>query len=274
MDVKEQSVTLSDVITQLITLHTCLNDTKNELLSEVRSVNRSITEIKTELSTLKDNQEHLRSELIETKQNQENFESRLNIVEQKVSHISDWSDTLDIDCEHIMNTVESKTSKISQLEDDIEKLNIKSIETSMRVFGLNSAANEDTTYLKSMIIDKVLNVSSPNTKWSSDDIMNVHMIKNSHTDSNKYSPLYIVKFRFYEDKARVYGGRENLRKNGIRVGDDLTYKQRNKLKSLKLMGKTAYYYKGELCYRPDRQVNEENFNDNGGRVFKKATRTK
>ncbi|KAL4224241.1 hypothetical protein ACF0H5_017694 [Mactra antiquata] len=123
-----------------------------------------------------------------------------------------------------------------------------------------------------MIIDKVLNVSSLNTKWSSDDIMNVHMITNKHTDSNNYSPLYIVKFRFYDDKARVYGGRENLRKNDIRVGDDLTYKQRNKLKSLKLMGKTAYYYKGELCYRPDRRVNVENVNGNNGRIFKKGTR--
>ncbi|KAL4235162.1 hypothetical protein ACF0H5_006800 [Mactra antiquata] len=159
----------------------------------------------------------------------------------KASHPDDKLDKTNckFDCERIINTEESKTSKISQLEDDIEKLNIKSIENNMRVFGLNAAANEDTTYLESKIIDKGLNVSSPNAKWSSDDIMYVHIIKNSHTDS--YSSLYIVKFRFYEDKARVYGCREDLRKHGIRVGNDLINKQRQKLKSLKLMGKTAYY---------------------------------
>lgn len=47
-------------------------------------------------------------------------------------------------------------------------------------------------------------------------------------------------------KSEILSGRDNLRRNGIRVGDDLTAKQRQKLANMKRNGKLGYYYKGEL----------------------------
>ena len=58
--------------------------------------------------------------------------------------------------------------------------------------------------------------------------------------------LTILTFRFEDDKARAYRGREELRKQGIRIGDDLTRTQRNTLSSLREHGKFGYFYKGQL----------------------------
>ena len=59
----------------------------------------------------------------------------------------------------------------------------------------------------------------------------------------------LVTFRYSDDKSRVYDGRDKLSENGIRVGDDLTKRQRQKLKYLKPKGYTGYFYKGQVHVR-------------------------
>jgi len=68
--------------------------------------------------------------------------------------------------------------------------------------------------------------------------------QNAHQDN-----FMIVTFRFDDDKSRVYEGRNLLRAQGIRVGDDFTFKQRETLRSLNTLGKTGYYAKGRLVVK-------------------------
>ena len=46
-----------------------------------------------------------------------------------------------------------------------------------------------------------------------------------------------MKFRYDDDKHSIYAGRDILRERGIRVGNDLTRRQREKLKAVKQTGR-------------------------------------
>ena len=74
----------------------------------------------------------------------------------------------------------------------------------------------------------------------------------------------------------VLRGRETLREHGIRVGDDITRRQRDTLKRLSEKGMFGYYYKGELFVREKNGKQNENSEGNPGaiqsRTFVKANR--
>ena len=57
--------------------------------------------------------------------------------------------------------------------------------------------------------------------------------------------IMIATFRYSDDKYRIYSGRYKLRENGICVSDDLTRRQRKKLKDLKVtFSRVKYMLKG------------------------------
>ncbi|KAH3873112.1 hypothetical protein DPMN_036338 [Dreissena polymorpha] len=113
----------------------------------------------------------------------------------------------------------------------------------MRIFGWHIDQRLDEKEHKSRAISDILEVASPTTNWVPDDIKRIQVL-NSTKDG--LTPLTILTFRFKDDKARAYRGREELRKQGIRIGDDLTRTQRNTLSSLREHGKFGYFYKGQL----------------------------
>ena len=61
-------------------------------------------------------------------------------------------------------------------------------------------------------------------------------------------------------KKLVINARDNLRKKGIRVSNDLTYMQREQLKTLNREGRAGYFKNGKLFVRPPKtsQYNEQN----------------
>ncbi|KAL4231817.1 hypothetical protein ACF0H5_009393 [Mactra antiquata] len=141
----------------------------------------------------------------------------------------------------------------------------------MRVYGLK-LDNYSEESLEEIMLNKVLKVAAPSRDWSTDDIMSVRVIRNGR--DNRLTPLIIIKFRFLDDKFKVYSGRDILRHTGVRVGDDLTFKQRQRLKSAQMTGKKGYfyYYKGELKFRPESNSTAEENQNNGGRMMVKARR--
>ena len=100
----------------------------------------------------------------------------------------------------------------------------------MRIFGLDIKIDYTENCAKDKVINLVLNKACPDGDWVPEDIKRVQIISSS--DGDKF-PLVIVHFRYDDDKFRIYRGREKLRKYGLRVGDDLTYRQRQKLKKVK-----------------------------------------
>ena len=85
---------------------------------------------------------------------------------------------------------------------------------------------------------------------------------------NNQPRVTVVKFSNSTIKSHSYANRDALRANGIRISDDLTMRQRDKLKQLKDDGKTGYFQKGELKVREDRNDTSSNISQ----VFLNANR--
>ena len=151
-----------------------------------------------------------------------------------------------LDIDHINNLSEQNCNYFENLELEIERLNTAQISANMRIFGLDVKLGDSENCAKQKVIKHVLNKACPDYDWVAEDIKRVQVI--SSPDSDKF-PLVIVHFRFDDDKFRIYRGREELRKYGLRVGDDLTYRQRQKIKKLKEQGSTGYFYKGKMHIR-------------------------
>ncbi|KAH3833741.1 hypothetical protein DPMN_107057 [Dreissena polymorpha] len=113
----------------------------------------------------------------------------------------------------------------------------------MRIFGWEIDPRFGEKEHKSKAISDILKIASPTTNWVPDDVKRIQVL-NSTKDG--YPPLTIPTFRFEDDKVRAYRGREELRKQGIRIGDDHTKTQRNTLRYLREHGKFGYLYKGQL----------------------------
>jgi len=72
-------------------------------------------------------------------------------------------------------------------------------------------------------------IAQPDIDWRNDDMKRVMVIPTQNALQDNFM---IVTLCFDDDKFRVYEGRKLLRAQGIRVGDDLTFKQRETLRSL------------------------------------------
>ena len=140
-----------------------------------------------------------------------------------------------------MNTkIEGNKERMKAIESNLESLNKNRIASNVRIFGLQTNDTDDYNTLCRKVVNDVLNVACGDKEWSTDDIKRVFKIPQGDQSN---API-IAQLRYKEDKYRIYQGRDKLRDNGL--SDDLTFKQRQQLKSLKQQGKSGYCYKGKL----------------------------
>ncbi|KAH3698336.1 hypothetical protein DPMN_085855 [Dreissena polymorpha] len=111
-------------------------------------------------------------------------------------------------------------------------------------------------------MNKVLKVANLGINLTKHDIKYVKVI--SSNDATKES-LLIVTFRFDDDTFHVNNGRALLRTSPIRAAVDLTFKQRETLRSIHKMGKSGYFLKGKL------QVKDKPVEPNASRTFQSHT---
>ncbi|KAL4236998.1 hypothetical protein ACF0H5_005382 [Mactra antiquata] len=229
-------------------------------------INIKITDIKNDISTIHKDHLKLQSEVNEIREKQASYEEILKSTHQYVDVLDEITENLRLDIDHVNNTTETHYDTLSRLTEEVERFNIKSISNNMRVFGLSVENISTYSDLVKYVLENVLKIACPTFKWSTDDITNIRTIPSS---DSKNSPLVIVTFRYEDDKHRVFNGRDLLRKNLIRVGDDLTYNQRQSLKRLKNNeSKIGYFYKGKLCVRNDNLISESSTD----RVYRHARR--
>ena len=96
---------------------------------------------------------------------------------------------------------------------------------------------------KRIVIDYVLKVACSEEDWNPDDMSRAYRAGNA--DSTQPG-MMTVTFRYSCDQFRIDSGRDKRRENGIRASDDLTKRQRLKLKELKQKGS---FQKGIICYK-------------------------
>jgi len=79
----------------------------------------------------------------------------------------------------------------------------------------------------------------------------------------------IIKFKSADDKFKLFGYITQLREDGIRISNDLSYLQRQKLRELSLQGLGGYFKGGNLVTFP-KPVNTNGAN--GRRRFPRVNR--
>lgn len=245
-----------------------IQSSETKVLLEVRSMKDDISEIKSDLSSLKLENEQMKMNMKSMHGRQSSLAELINNTNKNVDQLQECSENLRLDVDHINDLAEKNSMQLENLEDDLDRLNIAQISANMRVFGLDIKKTDSEKDVEYNVIKHVLKKAYPGGDWVSEDIKRVQIISESEGDK---SSLVIVHFRYDDDKFKIYSGRQELRKFGLRVGDDLTYRQRQKLKLLKKNGKTGYFFKGKL------HIREENDTDtltgtNDARFFRQATR--
>lgn len=250
--------------TDMDTILAAIKESESKLMSQMTFLQNDVAGIKQDLLSIKAEQDCFRSQLNQIKQKHETLCSDIQNTDRLVEKCQQVTENVQLDVEWVSNCLDQQSDTVSFLQKEVERLNQKNISNNMRIFGLRFDSNLDRGGLVRLVIDKVLKVACPSFSWSSDDIKSVRVVRQGN---QAQPPIVIVSFRHDDDKLNVYRGRADLRKVSIRVGDDLTYSQRQELRQLKLSeGKTGYFYKGQL------QVRAVSNDEPSQREFRRAVR--
>ena len=220
--------------------------------SDVDAVRRDCADVKASLHT------------VELKQS--NLERKVKIHDSEIRQLRADKDCLQLDVDEVYTLYDAKCDEVNKLDDKLEKLESLYRKDNMRIFGLPEI--EMTAMdLKSNILQNVINLVIADERLSTDDILDAYRVG---VNVNGQPKVTVVKFRNADIKSKLYAQRDELRRSGIRLSDDLTLRQRDKLKQLKTGGKTGYFYKGELKVRAEQDGS--NTNTVNGRTFLNANR--
>ena len=85
--------------------------------------------------------------------------------------------------------------------------------------------------------------------------------------------MVLVKFDSFDCKLKIFGRRDDLRKSGIRVANDLTTRQREILKDLNSRGRHGYFKAGKLHVLPPKQNDSDRDVFVSSRVYRRGVRT-
>ena len=202
--------------------------------------------MKSEIRYVKNECMKTKEEVEIVKQKQLGCEKHIRSMYKDIKNIQSENETMQLDIDQLNDNFEEKLTLMTDLEDQIDRLERESRKSTMRIFGLTEKEGETSPDAKRVVIDNVLKVACSEEDWSPDDIQRAYRAGNADSTQPR---MMIVTFRYSDDKYRIYDGREKLRENGIRVSDDLTIRQRQKLKDLKQKGYTGYFYKGQIHTR-------------------------
>ena len=209
--------------TQFDDILQAIKSSENKVLGEVRSMKADIVDIKNDLSTLKIENDQIKMNMTQLQIRQSSLADIVTDTNANIDELNEVTENHRLDIEHINTLAEQNCSDLEKLEIDIERLNTAQISANMRIFGLDVKLGDSENCAKQKVLKHVLNKACPDYDWVPEDIKRVQVIASS--DGEKF-PLVIVHFRFDDDKFKIYRGREELRTYGLRVGDDLTYRQR------------------------------------------------
>ena len=130
---------------------------------------------------------------------------------------------MQLDIDQLNDDFQNKTDLIETIEKDIHIFDARSRIDTLRIFGFEESEHESYNELRTNVVDQVLNVACPEENLEAVDIKKVYRAR---VPRNGKPRMVIMKFRYDDDKHRIYTGRDTLRKRGIRVGNDLTRRQR------------------------------------------------
>ena len=158
---------------------------------------------------------------------------------------------LDIDANHDNNEV--LQSRVTEIEETIEKQEQYSRRENILLHGLPEQANENYTTVRRTVVD-LLNSTVKTKSWSDTDIVRAHRLGRASRD-DRPRPI-IVRFTHFMDKLSVLKARQELRTRDVGVSNDHTARQREALERLRAKGQRGYYKNGKLVVVPAATTDE------------------
>ena len=217
-----------------------LSESEQTLLNAIKSsearVLAEISDVKTESSTIKTEIPEVKSECSKTKTDLEKVKQTQTEMVKVKARDKRLKETVQLDIDQLHEEFENKLDMITDIDDELDRLERENRKSTMRIFGLAEEPDERNLDAKRIVTEKVLKVASSGEDWSPDDKQRAYRVGESKDGQPR---LMLVTFRYCDDKFRVYDGRDILCKNGIRVSDDLVKRQRQKLNDLKAKGYTG-----------------------------------
>lgn len=244
------------------------NDTQ-QILDAIKESNRKIEQVKDEVMAIRSDIAEVKNQVFEIKIKIGSIETRQNETDSKVQEVESKMDTvtykyelLESDVESLAYNYEKKCEDFDRLEKQVYYLDRENRKKNLRIFGLPETEPETNDHLISEIEDKILNIAYPDKDYEAGTIRSARRIGAIQEDSPR---MVLVEFKNLENKLKIFTVREELRKCGIKVSNDLTIWERNQLKEL---GKRGYFKNGELQILPDVEQDASQ----KSRIFKRAVR--
>lgn len=221
---------------------------KEQVLSEIKSVRNEVQQMRSDVDAVRRDCADVKASLHTVEQKQSNLERKFKVHETEFRQLREDKECLQLDIDEVYMLYDAKCDEVNKLDDKLEKLESLYRKDNMRIFGLPEF-ERSAAELKSNVLENVVNVAIAEENLSSEDILDAFRVG---ANMNGQPKVTVVKFRNSDIKSKLYAHRDTLRESGIRISDDLTMRQREKLQQLKTSGRTGYFHKGELKVRTEK----------------------
>ena len=225
---------------------------------DIASIKYEISAVSKDMHFIKNEMASIKNSLHKVESKQRDLGTRIDGVEEKVFNFGDQFESVNNEIYSISYENDKMHDKMQQLERQIEMIERDKLKNSLRIFGLEELENEN---LVSEVKSKVLSIVG--------DEFNTGVVYARRAgDQKDQERMVIAKLCDFDTKLKLFQCRDELRKKGLRISNDLTYNQRQELKNLNARGYRGYYINGELHKERKTELHE-----NGGtRVFRRAQR--
>ena len=234
------------------TLLNAIQASETRVLAEINDVKTNIDVMKNDFSEVKSECLKIKSDIDVVKSAQAKTDKQVKSLKTSMNNIQGVTETLQLDIDQMHENFETKVDLLADIEDELDRLDRENRKATMRIFGLPETINERSVDAKNIVTENVLKVACNDEEWSPDDLQSAFRVGESNDDQPR---IMMATFRYADDKFKVYAERARLREKGIRVSDDLTKRQRKKLKE---KGYNGYFYKGQVHVRQKTVITKTN----------------
>ena len=253
-----------------------LGEYQADIKAQLTSIGSNVDCIKSKCESLETTCVSIRHDVMDLKGRVENLESDME-ARKGNEHVVN----LDIDalCER-MDAMESKVDGAccncpdpANVQNDIDRLEAYSRRDNLIFYNIDESDDDDAeTYdYCARVLSDILqaNVPREDRNWCMRDFVRVHRLrKGENRPPGEPRPL-IARFLHWQDKRKVHESRELLFQAGIKVVNDLTYRQRQQLRDLQAQGKNGYFKRGQLI-AVDKPAYVTRNNGNHDRIFRRS----
>ncbi|KAL8591897.1 hypothetical protein ACOMHN_044393 [Nucella lapillus] len=176
------------------------------------------------------------------------FSMDLNRIETLVDGVK--QDVCDnrADISELQRTTCITSTQLERLEKEVGRLDENSRQLNLKFHGVSEGRSGESENDIDELVE-LLNDCSNSRSWDRRDISGSYCLGTPNRRSGDQPRPLIVTFCRSVDRTSILRDRdlcEQLRRRGVRVGADLTVRQRETIKWYKDQGKIAYYWNGRL----------------------------